>query len=266
MAALIELTLRGDGRVVVLTAATVRPAFFRLVTVNRLVYADLRGFDVPGRDSPRHQTTALDRLFRRFRRPFSHRRGRRAPPSGHGVSPRPDRSHGLAEWNSPYLTACEIRSLERAMNRALIQRGLALVEEEGQIHSGVVSARGAGLRRRRADYVIRHGIIFELEPLRRDVLLQGACRDVVVEQPDRTTQLLRFLRVAADPRQGRLVLHFAHRLDLGQAWAVPQTEFECRRLFGVRRVAACAGFRLTGLSPIADGCRAVGGIDARCGF
>jgi hypothetical protein len=218
----IALNLGGDGRVVRLTPATVRAAFFQFVAVNGLTYRDLRPFEAPGLTSPQ-QMPLLDRLFGRSGRPA-------------------------------YLTPFEIAAVERQINALLLGRGMALVEDEGRILDGQVSGRGAGLCRRRAEYVIRHGIIFELETLHRETLLREGARDVVVEDRDHSIQVVRFLGVGVDHRAARLLLHFANRLDLRQTWSVPQSAFKCRRLFAVRRVAAADGFHLHG--PLVTGQRA----------
>jgi hypothetical protein len=218
------LRLRGDGRLVVLSAATVRVAFLRLVVAGRLTYRDLRAFEALDLGPPPSPVPLLDRLYRRVA--------------------------------DAALTRREVAAIERQINRMVVGQGLALLAGEGRIEVGYTPGRGAGLSLRRGPYVIRHGLFFDLEPLRRADLLAGGPRDIARElEPDRSVQIVRYLGLQVDPRRGELRLHFAHRPDMSRMWSEPLAALaaSCRRLFTLRRVAAGPGFQLDGLSPLLQG-------------
>src|SRR5689334_6005253 len=109
----IRLSLAGRGRVGLLTPGNVRAAFFRFTAANRLTGAELHAFDLPGQRSPGLTSTPLARLHRRGTGPRgrpgrpSDLRRRRAPGDEAGPDP-------------PYLTAFEVRAVERQMNRLLL--------------------------------------------------------------------------------------------------------------------------------------------------
>jgi hypothetical protein len=138
------------------------------------------------------------------------------------------------------------------MNKLLLVEGLALVEGEGTIETGIVPCRSAP-RFRRANYVIRHGIVFEVEQLSRSALFQGGERDVCLEWADHSTFLARFFGVETGPVRGRLVVRLASRFDLANTWALPLARLDVRRVFTLRRAAACPGFHVAEWAPLRQG-------------
>lgn len=224
MAQSIGLSFRGDGRVLALTPKTVRKAFFEFIELNRLKYHGLQVFDAPGLTSPAKSSAVMDRLFRR-----------------------------LKDGDDARLTEPETRAVERELNRLLLLHELALSPLEGRIERTRTVAPGAGIHWRSVSYTIRYGVIFELERLNLAALLQGSERDICVEKPDRSLHILRFLNTGTDHLGGRLLLRFADRFDLKRIETIPRLEFDYRRLFSIRRVAAINGFHFDGLLPIARG-------------
>lgn len=212
MATSIQLSLKGDGRLLRLTPQTVRAAFLRIVQVNRLSHERLRVFDDANMKAPQQAFTPLDRIFRR------------------------------TEVAHQYLTASEILGVEHRLNRLLIDHSLKLMDEEGIIHDGLSFAQGAGLQQKRTQYVMRYGILFELSPISRDQLPSQPQLDIAVESSRRDVELMRFMQVRCT-RAG-LMLEFANRFNLKLRHATRLSDFDCRRLFQIRRATACEGFHL----------------------
>jgi len=208
----IELSLKGDGRLLRLTPRTVRTAFLQVVQVNQLMFENLRDFDDPDLKSPRYDSTPLDRLFCRTRK------------------------------QDRFLGETEIRGIEHRLNKILLRDDLRLTEGEGIIQHGAAYAPGAGLQPKPCTHVIRYGIHFELTQITRDLLASQPAADVAVETASREVKLLRYIGTRCSTEG--VCYEFANRFDLGVRHLIRLTHFDCRRLYRIRRVAACEGFRL----------------------
>ena len=230
----IQLSLAGEGRAVILTPNTVRQGFFQFLDVNQPIARTVHGFNVPQFRSTNRTSTALDRLFRR----------------DDGGYPRSDVRKTFD------LDPREIYGVERHMNRLLIEHGAALVPRESVIHKGHVPRRGSHGSMRRILYVVRYGMIFELRPVRRDVVLQGTVRDLMIESRNGRIELVRYWGIVNSRRERRILAQVSHRLDLRRAWQLPLERFRARRLFDIGRVVAYEGFRFAERSPLADGRKA----------
>ncbi|KHD05712.1 hypothetical protein PN36_22790 [Candidatus Thiomargarita nelsonii] len=206
----IQLSLAGDRRVLVLTPETVRKAFFQFTRLNKLLGRNRHLFEWPHKPD----ISLLDVLHR---------------------------SCWLNE-DSYYLSQKDIQTLERQINHLLLQQGRVLVENEKKLYYGHLSVRGWGQNRKKVYYLVRYGIIFVLERLRRDAFVAGERRELWIESEERDFQFVYYdgIRTA----QGRLVLQLSNRFDLSQTWTIPLADFKSRRLFSVRQVIPCEGFSL----------------------
>ena len=229
----ILLSLAGEGRAVILTSNTVRQGFFRFLDVNQPIARTVHGFNLPQFRSTVRSSTALDRLFRR----------------DDGGYPCPDK-------NAFKLDPREIYGVERNINRLVIEHGAALVPGESVIHKGHVPRRGSHGSMRKILYVIRYGMVFELKPVRRDVVLQGTERDLMIESRNGRIELVRFWGIVNSRNEKRILAQVSHRLDLRRAWQLPLERFQSRRLFDIGRVVPYEGFCFAERSPLADGRRA----------
>jgi len=233
MAEPIALSFAGEGRVVMLRPATVRRAYFEFVQANDLMARQV--YRMNARTS-RSGLTVLDRLHRR---PSSwYYRGKRYA------------FHAQYDYD---LTPPEIARIEHVMNRMLLHDGAVLAHGESQFRFGTVVRDGFRRRTERIQYVIRYGMFFEVEPLKRETLLQGSVRDVIVEGHDRCVAILRYDGPEKDASGTRLELRFRRRFDFRQSMAFPLSDFRPRRLFSIRRVEPCEGFAIRERVPLADG-------------
>lgn len=233
MAKPIQLSLAGEGRAVVLTPNTVRQGFFQFLDVNQPIARTVHGFNLPQFRSTNRSSTALDRLFRRD-----------------------DGGYPCSDKNAFKLDPREIYGVERHMNRLLIEHGAAIVPGESVINKGHVPRRGSHGSMRRILYVVRYGMIFELRPVRRDVVLQGTTRDLMIESRNGRIELVRFWGIVNSRREKRILAQVSHRLDLRRAWQLPLERFQSRRLFEIGRVVPYEGFRFAERLPLADGRKA----------
>jgi len=228
MSAPIRLSFAGRGNVVLLTPQTVRQAMFRFLEVNHLMARQMHAFNLPGPRSPRCISSQLDRLFRRNR-------------------------IASDDWQATHLTDREIHSIQRQMNRMLLEQDMVLVGGESQLHHGQMSHGRSVSGRRKVLYLTRFGMLFLLTPLTKERLLREGSRDLVVEGHSQRYEVLRYQGMTTEPSGGSVRLQFRHRLDLARQGSVALAEFTPRRLFDIRHVAACDGFCLAELSPLLRG-------------
>lgn len=230
----IALSLTGEGRVVMLRPTTVRRAYFEFVQVNDLMARQVYRLN-PRRSKRRRLPTALDRLYRRHA-DQGDRRSR----------------HGLRVRYDDDLTPAEVEWIERVMNQMLLDEGAALVHGESRLQVGTVVHGRFQQRTKRIQYVIRYGMFFEVEPLKRQTLLQGSVRDVIIEGHDRSISILRYAGLKKDASGTRMELRFCQRFDFRRTLSVPLVDFRPRRLFSICRVEACEGFAIRERVALAD--------------
>ena len=210
----IQISLAGDGRVLVLTPKTVRKAFFQFTRLNRLAWQDKYLFERASEPNP--NLTLRDILHR----------------------------DSWVDEESSYLSQKDIQTIEHQLNRLLLQQERVLVEGEKRLYYGHVGVRGWGQNRQKVYYLVRYGMIFVLEQIPRDTLVSFVRRELWLEQNDHHFQFVYYEGTSTDLAQARLVLQFRNRFDLSQAWTIPLADFTARRWFSVRRVIACEGFRI----------------------
>jgi hypothetical protein len=214
----IALSLAGRGRVVLLEPKTVRQAYFRFQAANQLTARQVHRFNLPRPRGKPYTLTVLDRLLRRV--PFFDRGG------------------------AIYLAPAEIARIEREMNRMLLAEDAVLVRGEGIVDRGYVPSSGGRGSMRKVLYVVRYGLIFEIEPLTRETLFRGSARDLVLEGHDRRVRLLRYEGLATPRAQTGVEVRFRDRFDLSRAWSVSLSDFAPRRLFAIGNVATFDGFHI----------------------
>jgi hypothetical protein len=217
----IQLSLAGDRRVLILTPETVRKVFFQFTSLNRLLGRNRHLFEWPLEHDP--NITLLD---------FLHRSSR------------------LNE-DLYYLSQKDIQTLERQINHLLLQQGRVLVEDEKRLYYGDLNVQGWGQNRKKVYYLVRYGMIFVLERLRRDALVAGERRELWIESEEREFQFVYYNGITT--AQARLVLQLSNRFDLSQTWTIPLADFKARRLFSVRQVIACDGFRISQIKTLTTG-------------
>ena len=213
-----DISLRGDGRVLALRPETVRQAMFQVLEHNgigpRLLHP-LEGVQLRAEGKP---VLLLDWALRR---------------------------NGAAEAK-PLLSESETKLVERLLNRLLLGHDLALFAGEKRLHTGKEHRSPRGLQK--ILYTVKYGVLFELEAISRGLLWRQEAYDVCLEWPDRSLQIVRFLGV--QPTREQLQLVFAHRFDLARQVRVSMNDFHVRRLFRIRRMMACTGYRLTNCQPL----------------
>jgi hypothetical protein len=209
---LIQVSLSGNGRILILTPETVRKAFFQFTSLNRLAWQDKSPFEHPSTHDP--EITLRDILHRDC-------------------------------WVDKaffYLSQRDIQWIERQINRLLLEQELVLVEGEKCLDYGYIGVRRWGQSREKVHYIVRYGMIFILAPLRRDALSMHQA--FWIERYDKTIQYVYYEGTKTDLLQSRLVLQFRNPFHLSETWTIPVAEFKIRRLFHVKKVIACEGFRL----------------------
>ncbi|WP_427161889.1 hypothetical protein ACQFX9_10120 [Aliinostoc sp. HNIBRCY26] len=241
----IQLSLAGDGRLLVLTPQTVRQVFFQVIAVNR-EYTGRQKFPLhrpfhkqfplwkhkcktdgyiyrstsipygePNSDWQETEVTLLDVLYRKYL----------------------DREK-LAHFNHK-----EIKYIETELNKQIIRNNLSLVDNEGVLLSGYGVCNQAGKNREKIRYIRRYGMIFILEPIMRQTILKSENLDLLIQDNNFDLHLVRYhgLLLATSPG---IQLLFRHRLDFSITWTCTIKDFQPRQIFRVQKIYPCDGFRI----------------------
>jgi hypothetical protein len=205
----IQLSLAGDGRLIILTAQTVKKAYYQFIEVNPTYVRSQRyHLDVALQLGSR---TILD---------------------------------GLQSAPNVYLHAKHIRQIESELNRQVINNGLNLVAQEGQIFQGYGLCKKAGKSREWVDYIIRYGLIFILETTTASKVISMKNVDLFWQDREFDFRYVRYCGVRSSLQQQRIELLFRDRLNLSKSWTLTRDEFRPRQIFTISAIYPCEGFCL----------------------
>lgn len=241
----IQLSLAGDGRLVILTPQTVRAAFFQITQVNREYtsrekfplnrplykplklwkYQNKRDGNILRSISPSKiqkiywketEATLLDGLYRRY----------------------------LDREKLSHLHVKDIQYIEREINKQIVRNNLALVDHEGLLLSGYGICQEIGKNREKVQYIRRYGMIFILEPIMRQTVLKAENLDLFIQDNNFDFHLVHYHGVLLSALRSRIELLFRHRLDLSITWTCTLDSFQPRQIFRITRIYPCDGFRI----------------------
>jgi hypothetical protein len=232
----IQLSLAGDGRLVILTWQTVRKAFFQFAKVN----PEYTGREKYRLDYPLHdpvevikftkkkytevESTITDALHRSY--------------LGRKANLNPARANGLL-----YLHHQDIQKVERQINKYILDRGLALVEDEGRLLKGYDICTQVGKNRQKVIYIVRYGMFFILEPISRQEVIKMRNVDLFIQDAETYDfHLVRFYGVLLSSLKSEIKLLFSHRLDYSRQWTWTTAQFKPRQIFRIIEIYPCPGF------------------------
>jgi hypothetical protein len=206
----IQLSLAGDGRLVLLTPQTVRPAYYQFIGANPEYPRSARyRLDVPLQGNP--DRTLLD---------------------------------GLQSAPSVYLQPQDIQRVEREINRQIVENGLGLVADEGRLLAGSGFRQRVGQNRQRVVYTIRYGLFWILSATTVSQAIAMKNVDLVWQDRDFDLHHVRYVGLRSSLQNQRIELVFRDRLNLSKSWICSRAEFRPRQVFRVSAIYACAGFSL----------------------
>lgn len=245
MDVLIQLSLAGDGRLLVLTPQTVRQAFFQFIAVNK-EYTGRQKFPLhlpfhkqlqlwkhkcktngkvyrstyipdweTDLDWQEAEVTLLDVLYRKY----------------------------LDRKKLAYFNQQEIQYIETEINKQIIRNNLSLVDHEGVLLSGYGICNQAGKDREKVRYIRRYGMIFILEPIMRQTVLQAKNVDLLIQERNFDLHIVRYHGVLLSS-SSRIQLLFRHRLDFCITWTCSIEDFQPRQIFRIKKIYPCDGFRI----------------------
>lgn len=243
MSVSIQLSLAGDGRLVILTPETVRKAFFQFSKVNpeytgrekyKLNYPLANGpvsiFKYTKKRSDRRwisgkynycyerlEATVLDALHRSY----------------------------LDREDLSYLHPQDILRVERQINKYIVDYDLGLVEDEGMLLDGYVNCKKLGQSQRKVKYIRRYGMFFILEQISIQNVIKMQNVDLFIQ--DRETydfHLVHYQGVILSSLKSRIKLLFGNRLDFSRTWTWTLDEFQPRQIFMVKEIYPCPGFEI----------------------
>jgi hypothetical protein len=205
----IQLSLAGDGRLIILTPQTVRKAYYQFIAVNPAYRRSQRyNLEVALHQSSR---TILD---------------------------------GLQSAPNVYLHAKDIQRIENELNRQVVNNGLNLVNGEGQLLQGYGLRQWVGKNRERVDYIIRHGLIFILEATNASKVISMKNVDLFWQDREFELHYVRYCGLRSSLQHKRIELLFRDRLNLSKSWTLTRNEFRPRQIFTISAIYPCGGFCL----------------------
>lgn len=223
---LIQLSLTGNGRLVILTPQTVRKAFFQFTKVN----SEYTGREKHRLDSPIHNSKTEHKL---------ERKKQQIPTINDALHRYGDRPSLL------YLDSQDILKIERQINRYIINYDLALVENEGQLFTGYDIHQQVGKNRQKIKYILRYGMFFIVEPISRQEVFKKRNIDLFIQEAETFDfHLVRFYGVLLSSLKSKIQLSFSHRLDYSLTWTQTLEKFKPRQIFRVTKIYPCSGFRI----------------------
>ena len=216
----IGLSLRGEGRAVVLTPRTIRSALQHIKEASpRLSGAILHQLSHAWLSDPDQSVSAIDRLT--------------------------SDSKGL-------LSPIEVARLEAQINGMLIRGAWRLPPLNQSLEH--FQQRGIGPSDcRRGLMIAFNGAVFHVEQTPRETLLSSGPRDGFLEDRDRSLRFVRFCGVEPSSDGDGLLVRVANRYRLSQTQTVPLREFHLLRLFTIRSAHPLDGFRIAECSPFLQG-------------
>lgn len=221
---LLQLSLAGDGRLVILTPQTVRAAFFQFTKVNqyterhkyplnRPVYKSFKVWkDKDKFSKSKADATLLDSLYRAY----------------------------LDKEKLTHLYKKDILYIEREINKQIIRKDLALVNNEGVLLEGYAICQEVGKNREKVKYIRRYGMIFIVEPIMRHTVIKSKNLDLFIQDDSFDFHLVRYRGIILS----RVKLLFHHRLDFSISWTCKLEEFQPRQIFRVKKIYPCDGFKI----------------------
>ena len=258
MSHLIQLSLIGDGWLVVLTPQTVRKAFFQFTKVNNEytgrekysldcpIHYKIKEKKVGNKKSLKHQIkqpipTVNDALHR-YNCKFENRLY--SSNFGNKDSQFFDESGSLS-----YLHIQDILKVERQINRYILNSDLALVENEGELLTGYGVCEQAQKNRQKVQYIIRYGMFFILESINLQTVIKMRNVDIFI-QDSKTFDfhLVRFRGILLSSLKSKINLSFCHRLNYSQRWTQTLEQFKPRQIFRITKIYPCPGFRILNVS------------------
>lgn len=138
----------------------------------------------------------------------------------------------------------DIEYIEREINKQIIWNNLALVREEGRLLEGYGLCEKVGQNREKVKYIRRYGMIFILEPMMRQAVLETQNLDLFIQDDNFDFHLTRYRGVLLSSSRSRIQLLFQHRLDFSITWTCTLDRFQPRQIFRIKRIYPCDGFRI----------------------
>jgi hypothetical protein len=242
----IQLSLAGDGRLVILTPATVRKAFFQFSKVN----PEYTGREKYRLDYPLYNPVKL--LYRPpqvywWKHHVENEKERELTLLDALHRPNIDSDNHIldSDENFLYLHPQDIQRVERQINKYILNHDLALVEDEGRVLDGYGICKQPGKNREKVKYIRRYGMFFILEPISLQIVIKMRNVDLFIQDIETYDfHLVRYQGILLSSLKSRIKLSFCHRLDFSRTGTWTLDQFRPRQIFLVKQIYPCPGFCL----------------------
>lgn len=241
----IQLSLVGDGRLVVLTPQTFRTAFFQFTQAN----PEYTGRERYRLNQPMHCPVKLWKRYSKgshFYRPYWDKPGDYKDQWKESEATLLDALHRVYydPKNLLNLHFKDIQKIENEINQQIIVNNLALVKDEGRLLEGYGVVKGRGKNREKIKYIYRYGMIFIVEAIKRETVLRTENLDLFLQDYDFEFHLVRYHGLVLSNLRSSTQLLFRHRLDFSRTSTCTLAQFQPRQIFRVKRIYPHPGFRI----------------------
>jgi hypothetical protein len=249
----IQLSLLGDGRLVILTPQTVRAAYFHFTKRNQ--YTGRHKYRL---DSPLHQPFKLwkykykkdGRIYRYNEEPYwvKDYEGWEKYIREKNATLLDALHRSYLNKEKSYLHQKDILYIEREINKQIILNHLPLVDNENILLEGDGICKEIAKNREKVKYIRRYGMIFILEPIMRHNVIKSKNLDLFIQDDNFDFHLVRYHGLLLSSSQARVQLLFHHRLDLSITWTCTLENFQPRQIFLIKKIYPCEGFKIVKIS------------------
>ncbi|BAZ08348.1 hypothetical protein NIES4071_01530 [Calothrix sp. NIES-4071] len=249
----IQLSLLGDGRLVILTPQTVRAAFFQLSKVNPK-HNQYTGRHKYPLDRPLHKPFKIwkykykrdGRVYRYSEKPYWAKdyEGWEEYIKEKDATLLDVLHRAYLDEEKSYLHQKDILYIEQEINKQIILNNLALVNNEGVLLEGYGICKEVGKNREKVKYIRRYGMIFILESIMRHTVIKAKNLDLFLQDDNFDFHLVRYHGLLLSSKQACVELLFHHRLDLSITWTCTLENFQPRQIFQIKKIYPCQGFQI----------------------
>ena len=185
----IQLSLAGNGKLVILTPETVRKAFFQFTKVN----PEYTGREKYKLEYPCFEQTSI--YYKKHNQIYDYYKDNKKTHRSNYYRDKRDYQQRDAtildtlhrSYLDPtlsYLHPQDIQRVERQINKYILNYGLALVKDEGKIREGYINCHQLGKNRYKVKYIMRYGMFFILELILRETMMKMRDVDLFIQDTE----------------------------------------------------------------------------------
>lgn len=228
----IQVSLAGDGKVLVLTPETVRQAF------NKFFYSSPASISRRGSKLRRWQIKPLESYKWHKDKTFT---------ILDVLMFRHKKKHLLKEesWLNEF-NLQEVKVIEDFINYYLLEKKYSLLREEGVLQHALLPLETTNSRKK-VFYLVRYGVVFILEYLQKDQALINPGQALVLQTVERDLQEVFYDSIVTNQLTKRLEVKLYNFWKKKEDRSIPLADFNPYKVFLIKDIIPCQGFEITNL-------------------